>query len=53
MDIDDEFYRYYVDTSLKMLESRKLLKKYSEISSVIFRILQETVIPKMDVLRNV
>lgn len=31
--LDEEFYKYFVEVAVKMLESRQLLKKYESIKN--------------------
>ncbi|KRX03620.1 Armadillo-type fold [Pseudocohnilembus persalinus] len=51
--IDEEFYKYFVETSVKMLESRQLIKKYEQIKTLIFTILEAIVQIKPETVKNV
>ena len=50
--IDDEFYRYFLDLALRMLESRQLLKDYTQAKQDIFAILEATLIDNTGSLKN-
>ena len=51
--IDDEFYKYFVETAVKILESSQLLKKNNELRNIIFKILEVVVNVKEDIVKNV
>ena len=51
--IDDEFYKYFVETAVKILESSQLLKKNNELRNIIFKILEIVVNVKEDIVKNV
>jgi len=51
--IDDEFYKYFVETAVKILESSQLLKQNPQLRNIIFKILEVVVNVKEEIVKNV
>ena len=52
-EIDEELCRYYVETSLKMLESRLLIKEKPDIRNIIFGIIETVIIMNKNSIKNI